>query len=246
MSINSPIIFIHHCILESIPTTILQDCRHTLNQKELSQLQHLKSPKVQNRFLLSRCLLRHLLSKHADALPHEWQFIKNIHGKPQLAPLQNQKYFAGNLHFNLSHSGNWIALAIANSSVGLDIQKIKTQTPVLKIAQRFFHELETQKLKSIAKLEQHQFFFQLWTLKEAYLKNLGIGISGGMKTFCLTHKNHEINLHKKLTLQTWLLEKQYLLSMALSENMTSPLTIAIVHCNHLAIITPSQPNLTLL
>jgi len=82
------------------------------------------------------------------------------------------------LHFSLSHSGDYGACAFYGQPVGLDLQ---LHTPCRReaIARRFFHPDEQ------TFLERHSFvpFFQIWTAKESYLKYTGDGLSGGLSKF---------------------------------------------------------------
>lgn len=90
------------------------------------------------------------------------------------------------VRFNFSHSGEYLALAISDSEVGLDIQETKNpHTDALKIAKRYFTETEYKSLLSCDTPEQRRsLFFLLWTIKEAYLKYLGCGLAGRMNSFC--------------------------------------------------------------
>lgn len=79
--------------------------------------------------------------------------------------------------FNISHSGEWAAAAFSNYEVGIDIEKIDSAK--MDIAERFFHINEYNKLISIENEEEkNRYFYTLWTLKECYLKNTGIGLKG--------------------------------------------------------------------
>ncbi len=236
-----PLLLLHHCHLE-IPLSqqIQQDCYQVLNVDEKRQLQTFINPIVQNRFLLSRCLLHHGLSKCSQRLPHEWRFVKNQHGKPELEGFQNQTNFGGCLDFNLSHSGDWIALAFADVKVGVDIQKIKPDVSFLKIAKRFFHVTERQKLQARGTLHQPNEFFKLWTLKEAYLKAVGTGIAGGMSSFVFDGNEHDGKGHL-FSHHTWKLGEQYMLSLVLFDQTSQ---ISVVFCNHLAQPTSWKPQLS--
>lgn len=89
------------------------------------------------------------------------------------------------VRFNFSHSGKYIALAISDSEVGLDLQETTMRhTDSLKIARRFFTEDEYRSLLSCdTSEEKNSLFCLLWTIKEAYLKYLGCGLAGRMDSF---------------------------------------------------------------
>ena len=226
---NNLLLFLYHCNLEfPLSKQVQEECYQVLNANEQLQCQTFANPAVQKRFLLSRCLLHHGLSQLANRPPHQWSFIKNEHGKPELEPSQNQSDFKGCLHFNLSHSGNWIAFTFADVAVGVDIQDMKADVPCFKIAKRFFHISEIQKLESMKKFQQIDYFFKLWTLKEAYLKAVGTGLSGGLKSFCIETSHQDLN---PFSCYTWKLDTQYMLSIVLSSNVSQG---SVSFCNHLA------------
>lgn len=82
------------------------------------------------------------------------------------------------LFFNLSHSGEYVACAVSDREIGVDIQKC-SYTNVIGIAKRFFSEEECGALEACETGEERQqFFYRLWVRKEAYGKLLGKGILG--------------------------------------------------------------------
>ncbi|HEK1025531.1 TPA: 4-phosphopantetheinyl transferase, partial [Proteus mirabilis] len=91
---------------------------HILNNDEISSLFDYSFIKQRNLFLLSRVMLRDILSFYLKISPEDVRFSKNEYGKPFI--LNESKE---NIYFNLSHSNNCVALAISNtSSVGIDIE----------------------------------------------------------------------------------------------------------------------------
>lgn len=80
-----------------------------------------------------------------------------------------------NIHFNISHSGEYAVCAVCDTPVGVDIEKIR-EVDFRRIAKRYFRENEAEKIADIDD------FFSLWTKKESYLKMTGDGISGGLDT----------------------------------------------------------------
>lgn len=80
-------------------------------------------------------------------------------------------------HFNISHSGNVIAVALSSAPVGVDIEKLRNAN--LKIAERRF----TDKEKAFVKTNED--FFYVWTRKEAFLKRIGLGLKKSLLSFCV-------------------------------------------------------------
>lgn len=86
------------------------------------------------------------------------------------------------LQFNLSHSHGLIACAVSyGQQIGLDIDFWRRRNRYLAIAQRYFHPSEFQQLQQLSGTAQQQYFYRLWTLKEAWLKAEGSGLAGGLQ-----------------------------------------------------------------
>lgn len=82
-----------------------------------------------------------------------------------------------NVHFNLSHSGEYVVCVVSDSCVGIDIEG---KRPVkYGVAEHFFTDEENENIKN----DEH--FFELWTFKEAYGKYTGDGI---VRNLCRTQK----------------------------------------------------------
>ena len=96
------------------------------------------------------------------------------HGKP---------YFVNSdLKFNLSHSGRYVVAAVSDYEIGIDIQKKKADKH--RIAEKNFLQGECAYINAGANDEErHQRFCEVWTLKEAYLKNIGIGLRKPLNSF---------------------------------------------------------------
>lgn len=96
------------------------------------------------------------------------------HGKP---------YFVNSdLKFNLSHSGRYVVAAVSDYEIGIDIQKKKADKH--RIAEKNFLQGECSYINAGANDEErHQRFCEVWTLKEAYLKNIGMGLRKPLNSF---------------------------------------------------------------
>ncbi|MEA3639270.1 MAG: 4'-phosphopantetheinyl transferase superfamily protein, partial [Lamprobacter sp.] len=127
---------------------------------------------------LTAALLPRLLISHQRAQP-----LAQIHiergptGKP-FYPADPQ------LHFNLSHSGQFVALAIGASPVGVDVEQVRPTRDWDAIAKRFFALEEQQWLARFDQAERRRRFVALWSRKESLLKATGEGIAGGLSSFC--------------------------------------------------------------
>ena len=83
------------------------------------------------------------------------------------------------LYFNISHSDDYVTLALSDEDVGCDIQEIRPYNP--KVAVRHYCENETRLIENSS--DKDRTFIRLWALKESILKFSGKGISGGLATY---------------------------------------------------------------
>lgn len=94
---------------------------------------------------------------------------------------RNEKPFlkTGEICFNLSHSGSYVALAVGKSEVGVDVQvKVPYKE---RVARRYFTESERRFIEESP--DQNEAFLRLWVMKESILKKEGSGLSGGLATY---------------------------------------------------------------
>ena len=110
------------------------------------------------------------------------QYKYNEHKKPYI--IADEKI----IHFNLSHSGEYVICAISNSEVGCDIEKIETAN--FKTAKRFFSKNEYEIIMQEENLEKRNgLFYRFWTLKESFIKAAGIGLSLPLNKFQIILQN---------------------------------------------------------
>lgn len=159
------------CALPAVGSALLARYESLLNEEELQRLHSFRSPSGAKEFLVGRALVRTALAARLQCEPYELQFTKNADGKPSLS------YPPSQWQFNLSHSHDWVALALCeNGSVGLDIESYSRRNNLRAIAQRFFSADENARLAQCGEGEWLDQFFAVWTLKEAHAKALGCGL----------------------------------------------------------------------
>jgi phosphopantetheine--protein transferase-like protein len=110
-------------------------------------------------------------------MPAQLEIDRGEHGKPHLvdAPIP--------LQFSLSHSGGWMACAVAlEAPVGVDLEAHDPRRDVMPIARRFFREPECLELAALEGEARLQHFYDLWTLKEAYVKARGSSLARELET----------------------------------------------------------------
>jgi 4'-phosphopantetheinyl transferase len=131
-------------------------------------------------YAAAHALTRVALSRCADLAPEQWRFHESAAGKPSLAADGD----APRLTFNLSHTHGLVACAIApGADVGVDVEDVDREVGIDEVATRFFSPTECADLAGCPANERARRFFELWTLKEAYIKAIGKGLSHALNTF---------------------------------------------------------------
>jgi len=149
-----------------------------LTAQEQIKIASYKNNNAKKTALISRALCRLVLSQYIDCPPQAHQFIRNKHGKPSLANNSKQ------LTFNISHNDKLVVIAVCvNDQIGCDIESPERQVSIEPITRRYFSEQEHSMLMAKQGESQKQAFFKIWTLKEAFVKATGIGISLGLDSF---------------------------------------------------------------
>ena len=130
--------------------------------------------KDQHNCLVTRALVRTVLSRYDDVDPKDWRFVTNDHGRPEIAEPEG----ARSLKFNLSHTNGLIACIVARErEIGVDVEDRERSGQLLDVAHRFFSPTEVAALRKLPKKEQLDRFFLYWTLKESYIKARGMGLA---------------------------------------------------------------------
>lgn len=124
--------------------------------------------------LLGRVMMRVLLSAYSGVPPDAWRFVAGAHGKPEIA----EPALDPPIGFNLSHTTGLVAAGFARGAeVGIDVEWLDRRVATTDLARRFFAPAEIAHLESTPEEGRKEAFFVLWTLKEAYLKARGLGLS---------------------------------------------------------------------
>jgi len=127
--------------------------------------------------------MRIILGRYLDIPPGEIRLEYNRHGKPAILPELNMK----NISFNLSHSGSLALCAVTvNAAIGIDVEYSRPVLRAEKILDRFFSEGEREYYRSQPETVKECAFMNLWTLREAYSKALGRGLSSDLRDIDLS------------------------------------------------------------
>lgn len=120
-----------------------------------------------NRFIYARLLRRMLLARYLTVSPDAVSFANGSNGKPELSGAQPW-------HFNVSHAGEWILLAISRQPVGTDVEQLQPAFDRTDLVAQSFSVAEQQYIRTSS--DPITAFYQLWTCKESIVKATGKGI----------------------------------------------------------------------
>jgi len=153
-----------------------------LGPQERERHQRLRREQSQREFLVAHALARLTLSRYAPVPPEAWSFCFGEHGRPEIGLPSDARW----LHFNLSHTRGMVVCAVVRElEIGVDVENAARRLRHRDLAERFFGGAEVEALRALALEERAGRFLELWTLKEAYLKARGLGISIPLRSFQL-------------------------------------------------------------
>jgi 4'-phosphopantetheinyl transferase len=166
---------------------LLDRYRQLLTEQERCQERRFHFIKDQHSYLVTRALVRTVLSRYAPVAPGSWSFSMNAYGKPEI---QNDDGGARGISFSISHTQGLIVLGITNEKLlGVDTENVRERPGSIEVARHFFSPDEIAALYASPPATQHDRFFQYWTLKEAYIKARGMGMSIPFEQFSINLLN---------------------------------------------------------
>ncbi len=153
-----------------------------LGGEELAYYRACGSRLRKRQFALGRLLLRGALSRlDADRAPGQWQVVEGPRGRPALAPGEP---FIG---FNLAHSDDRIALVTGPlPELGIDLEHGLKQRDFERLGRRWFNPPEIAESMRLGSAARQQWFYRLWTLKEAWSKALGDALAPSLRRMTVT------------------------------------------------------------
>jgi len=147
--------------------------RGMLTREELGRAERFRITAAARRFIGARAALRMILGRATGTEPAEVGFLFGEHGKPRLPD--------GGLFFNASDSGDYVVVALTRAEVGVDIELARIVRRRDRLARRVCTDREIEMLARAPEEERDALLLRLWTCKEAALKAVGVGLSGGAR-----------------------------------------------------------------
>lgn len=175
----------YHKIKSDIDKKILDTS--ILSSEEKMRAQSFRFDKDFNLYVSGKLLAKKSIASFFNLKPEDIKFKKDNYDRPFLDHSEVKDF-----DFNLSHSGEYVVLAISDKRIGIDIEEIK---PIdLNLSEDCFHEKERQFLLQSGK-DQLAVFYNIWTLKESFIKAIGEGLSYPLKNFYFDMNDPQFNIN---------------------------------------------------
>lgn len=152
---------------QQLLSLICVDRRNKINKLQIQNKKNIS--------LLAGIMIEHKVREYIEK--KQGKKIENLgiqygeHGKPYLPQYPN-------IHFNLTHAGQFVVLAVGDEPMGIDMEECKKAN--MNLAKRCYHKEEYEKLRKLKENDWEECsirFYQYWTMKESYLKYDGSGIT---------------------------------------------------------------------
>lgn len=145
--------------------------RDLLDARERDRLERLRVEDKRRQLLAAQADLRRVLASYGSRPPEAIRFAYGEHGKPWLPDDPG-------LGFNLSHSHDLAVIAVCRGiELGADLEHTGRERPFVRLARRYFDPAEHAWLEARERETRATDFYRIWTLKEAYLKAVGTGLT---------------------------------------------------------------------
>jgi 4'-phosphopantetheinyl transferase len=159
----------------------IERLRGWLSADELARAERFVTQELRDRFVVCRGRLREWLAEVTNQQPDALRLSYEASGKPYLADARCA--VSGlQLHFNVSHSADRALIALAPCQVGIDIEVPNRRIRYETIATQLVSGQEQEAWDGLPTDLRVEQFLRLWVCKEAWLKAVGIGIAGGLKS----------------------------------------------------------------
>ena len=160
---------------DGVPGAAIGEAVALLSPAERSRFDRFVRDEDRRGYALAHALLRTTLSSLIGSGPEALTFETDSYGKPRLAA-------TADVSFSLTHTNGLVACAVARGrEIGIDAEAIDRRIDAHGIANRYFTESETGYITEGRGEQQHERFFEVWTLKEAFLKATGRGMSQSLE-----------------------------------------------------------------
>lgn len=161
--------------------------------------------------------IRYIATRHGGLSPDQLILQRSDLDKPYIGSAEH-------FHFNVSHSGQWVVCAIHDRPVGIDVERIVDVD--ISLYREHLSAPEYYLLKGARPHMQLELFYELWTLKESYMKQTGLGVQLHPGSFTIQKVKDEYAVlnpdgtaRKDLFFRGYDIDSEYKISVCATENV---------------------------
>lgn len=154
------------------------------------------------------------------------EIVYNEYGKPYF---RNEK-----INFNISHSGDYVVLAISDNEIGIDVQKINAMNDLEldRLVRRIYNDNDYNYFY----INDYITFFQVWTIKEGYMKAIGLGLINNIRDIVVDYEKHIVSMLNQPTMNYFsLVDYKYSVTFvcnSITENITKDIKNNIIEYDY--------------
>lgn len=166
--------------------------KNVLSSDEMTRAEDFHFERDKNNFIITRAVLRFILSEYLKVNAEDVSFEYEEKGKPSvLSEINSLK-----INFNLSHSKGVALYAFAlDVRLGVDVEYKRSLSSLNDMAKKTLTEREFEEYSLMPISKKAECFFKFWTHKEAFVKATGEGVFAAMDLVEFTfNKENELNI----------------------------------------------------
>ncbi|MEZ0540708.1 4'-phosphopantetheinyl transferase family protein [Fibrella arboris] len=158
-----------------------------LQTEEIDRAARFRQVADRQRFIAGRGWLRMLAGQLSRQSPQQVRFSVGPSGKPSLVLADGSVH---HWHINVSHSGDWVLLAVGSVPVGVDVEWIRPNWPFQDLVETSFNAHDQAQLA--ASPTPRDLFYTLWTRKESLFKATGKGLTNDFMSISASKGVHQV------------------------------------------------------
>ena len=176
---DAPPVQIWRLCLSDLDPAPMETLRRLTTPSEHARAQRYRFDADRHRHLAGRALVRLFVARTYERALQEISIREGRHGKPQLAGSDEEI----DLEFNIAHTDDVVLAAFSRTHpVGIDVEAQDREADMDGLAERIFTKAEQRHWTTLPDDARSEFFFQIWTCKEAFLKATGQGLQRAPET----------------------------------------------------------------
>ena len=167
-----------YAVEQTPDAALLARCASLLDEQEAARWQRFRRAEDRNLFVIAHAGLRRVLGRCLGLAPETLCFRDGAYGRPELTGPGAGR----DLRFNLSHTAGMVVIVVVDAiACGVDVEDERREVAIDSLTRRCFAPCEAADIRARSGADQRRRFFEYWTLKESYIKAIGLGLATPLK-----------------------------------------------------------------